>query len=124
MDNSIIILGGKSVEIKALTFKQLKILLPLINATAELMVQGRIMEEGGLDALTKIMSAATGLTIDELDEMPITAAELPAAFDAIAILAGLSAKVNVPPGEAPAGSGTGMKSMPTSRPALGGRGKK
>lgn len=112
MDTNFIILGRAEYPIDELPFKKLKKLLPVINRVARAMSVGRL-DDADMDDLGSILIAATGLSMETLDEMPILMRELGPAFKAIVALAGLKPAGEVSSGEESAGALTGTNSTPT-----------
>lgn len=87
MDN-VITLAGKQIEVQALNFKALRSKLPAINRLAAGFAVGHV-DEAMMNDLADVLSAATGISVEDLDAMPIRVHELTAAFQRVVVVTGL-----------------------------------
>lgn len=120
-----ITLAGRPITIVELDFAQLKVLLPAINRVAVAFALQRI-DESAMSDLGLVLSAATGIPVDQLDKLKIKAKELAPAFEAVVALAGLEpTKEGAEPGKS-AGrkASTGKTSTPTSQLSSAGPGSR
>ena len=123
MSGHVIVLAGKQFPVEPLPFKVLRRQLPAINRLAMAFVTGQL-DDAAMDDLGDLLSAATGVSVEQLDTMPILASELSAAFAVVVEVAGLAERGGPGSGEALPAGATGTTSTPTSPPASVGRGKR
>ena len=98
-------LGGKTWLLPSLVWKQIKVVIPGIDAFraryAEIMASGSEYGEADLDQMLRIVWAALtrarpDLTLAELEELPISVSQLAVAIPQVAKAAGLGGKAPLP----------------------------
>jgi hypothetical protein len=98
-------LGGKTWLLPSLVWKQIKVVIPGIDAFraryAEIMASGSEYGEADLDQMLRIVWAALtrarpDLTLAELEELPISVSQLAVAIPLVAKAAGLGGKAPLP----------------------------
>jgi len=114
-------LGGKQFEVRELEFRELRRLLPVIHRVGPALARN-VITDSVMDELAEIIAAGIGITVEELDALPVKARELGAAFDAVATSAGLAERPEGASGEALVADGTGTTSTLISPPASAGPG--
>lgn len=90
--NDTIILGEQTIEVAPIPLGRLKKLLPAFNRAGMAFKNGRL-DEVVFDDIVLVLSAGTGLTVTEVEELPATIEQLSAALEVVAKVAGLETKV-------------------------------
>jgi hypothetical protein len=90
--NDTILLGEQTIEVAPIPLGRLKKLLPAFNRAGLAFKNGRL-DEVVFDDIVLVLSAGTGLTVPEVEELPATMEQLSAALEVVAKVAGLETKV-------------------------------
>lgn len=90
--NDTIILGEQTIEVAPIPLGRLKKLLPAFNRAGMAFKNGRL-DEVVFDDIVLVLSAGTGLTVTQVEELPATIEQLSVALEVVAKVAGLETKV-------------------------------
>jgi hypothetical protein len=109
--NDTILLGEQTIEVAPIPLGRLKKLLPAFNRAGLAFKNGRL-DEVVFDDIVLVLSAGTGMSVEEVELLPATMEQLSAALEVVAKVAGLETKV--------AGLGAAMGEAGASSAALPG----
>ena len=107
--NDTILLGEQTIEVAPIPLGRLKKLLPAFNRAGLAFKNGRL-DEVVFDDIVLVLSAGTGMSVEEVELLPATMEQLSAALEVVAKVAGLETKV--------AGLGVGVGEAGASSAAL------
>lgn len=113
--NDTILLGEQTIEVAPIPLGRLKKLLPAFNRAGLAFKNGRL-DEVVFDDIVLVLSAGTGLSVAEVEELPATMEQLSAALEVVAKVAGLETKVTA----MGASSGEGLASSAAVLPGTPG----
>jgi len=108
MNENTITLGTQTIEVAPIPLGRLKKLLPAFTRAGMAFKIGRL-DEVVFDDIVLVLSAGTGMSVEEVELLPATMEQLSAALEVVAKVAGLETKpvalgevaassVSVPPG--------------------------
>lgn len=92
-------LGGRSFELQAMPWGQLKKLAFVIHRVGVALSVG-VVGESTLDDLGRVLSIGLGLTVEELDQLPTNQHEVGNAFRALMRVSGMQQEMEFQQGEA------------------------
>ena len=115
MNENIIILGEQAIEVAPIPLGRLKKLLPAFNRAGVAFKNGRL-DEVVFDDIVLVLSAGTGMSVEEVELLPATMEQLSDALEVVAKVAGLETKVSALGPSVGAAVGEGVASSAAIQP--------
>lgn len=113
MDAPSITLGTRKLAIDAIPLGRLKKLVPAFSRAGRAFAFGNV-DDATMDEVMGILSLATGVTVEELDNIPSADyAQITVAIEAISAVCGLKPKDDDKPGKAVPGADTPASTLGT-----------